>query len=728
MPRPRVHPDKRARAARACIRCKGSKKRCDAKLPCTSCVTQGRTNSCRYPPSSTLTSPSPRRLSQRTSGHRLDPVAGNVESLTLMQHQSEPQPSVEKNNFEFLRQDIHAASIQCPESLVDPRLSSGNANNLTNSRSSTRESSPCQRSTMLQSSQGEQVYIGNIAAISFLHFLQTTLKRYIGTSVFTERQENNVMLEVEISRNNSPFEDDLDVAEKQDLIACFMRVSNGILHLFSRDDTSRLLNIKLNATNSSSSSRSEREDLACLFLMIAIGAQSRGKDFFEIQLAKKYFAQAQQMAFLDMLENPSLSMVKMFLLMAMYMLGACRRNTAFMYIGIASKSATILGLHVSYQHSRVSSEERAARRRIWMSSRVLDLLCSSILARPSSIPSIERDEYEIDSSNPEDMDHRTLALYATYESSSIIEAIVQKFTKSSSVNTESADIFLQMLREWSQALPSALRRVPNATSGEEFCETTIGNIHVSCTYYVGIMMVTRQFLISHVMFQLRKNSSSKSKRVVEVQDKTPGEREKIFQFSDACVQSAHLLVQLSYEAHLSNVLFDNMCILQAWLFSAGLVLGFSLLVGGEAPAHIRESFDHACTVLKRLARLSPQADQYFDILSRFHTAIELYRQQMLKAQKESSNVYVEKLMSIGSFNRESNGGGSNTEFQSQLQPVVTNDQEMLGEIEAQGDLAEMYATDFFGIENEIQICDAQIGYDAGVAADLRWLCYAAGPS
>lgn len=95
--------------------------------------------------------------------------------------------------------------------------------------------------------------------------------------------------------------------------------------------------------------------------MIAIGAQSRGKDGSEIQLAKKYFAQAQQMAFLDMLENPSLSMVKLFLLMAMYMLGACRRNTAFMYIGIASKSATILGLHVPYQHPRVSPEERAAR-------------------------------------------------------------------------------------------------------------------------------------------------------------------------------------------------------------------------------------------------------------------------------------------------------------------------------------------------------------------------------
>ncbi|KAA8576839.1 hypothetical protein EYC84_006886 [Monilinia fructicola] len=541
---------------------------------------------------------------------------------------------------------------------------------------------------MLRSSQGEQVYIGNIAAISFLQFLQTTLKQYIGNSVFTERHESNVMLELEISRNNSPFEDNLDIGKKQIFIQCFMRASNGILHLFSRDDISRLLNIKNDAANSSPGSHSQREDLACLFLMIAIGAQSRGKDLLEIQLAKKYFAQAQQMAFLDMLENPSLSMVKLFLLMAMYMLGACRRNTAFMYLGIASRSATILGLHVPYQHSRVSSEERAARRRIWMSSRVLDLLCSAILARPSSIPSIERDEYEIDSSNPEDLDHRTLALYATYESSSIIETIVQKFAKSSSVDIQSADTYLQMLREWSQALPSALRNVPGPASESDYCE-------------------------------LRKNSSSNAKKTVKVPTTSASEKEKVVQFSDACIQSAHLMVELCYEAYLGDILLDNMCILKAWIFSAGLVLGFSLLVEGKARTHVNECFDHACTLLKKLARLSPQAEQYHDILCRFRTAIDLYRQQLLKAQRENNNIYVEKIMTIGSSKRTPREENSSTELQSQLQPVPTTDQAIFEELEGQGCLAETYAADFFGIENEIQMCDAQIGYDTGVAADLR---------
>lgn len=38
-------------------------------------------------------------------------------------------------------------------------------------------------------------------------------------------------------------------------------------------------------------------------------------------------------------------MVRLFLLMAFYMLGACQRNAAAMYLGVATKAAVVLGLH-----------------------------------------------------------------------------------------------------------------------------------------------------------------------------------------------------------------------------------------------------------------------------------------------------------------------------------------------------------------------------------------------
>lgn len=63
------------------------------------------------------------------------------------------------------------------------------------------------------------------------------------------------------------------------------------------------------------------------------------------QIGQTYFRRAQKQAFASMLEDPQVDMVRAFLLMAFYMLGQCRRNTAFMYLGIAARAAVALGLH-----------------------------------------------------------------------------------------------------------------------------------------------------------------------------------------------------------------------------------------------------------------------------------------------------------------------------------------------------------------------------------------------
>lgn len=46
MPRPRVHPSQRQRAAEACNFCRASKKRCSATVPCTACTKRGIESSC----------------------------------------------------------------------------------------------------------------------------------------------------------------------------------------------------------------------------------------------------------------------------------------------------------------------------------------------------------------------------------------------------------------------------------------------------------------------------------------------------------------------------------------------------------------------------------------------------------------------------------------------------------------------------------------------------------
>lgn len=101
--------------------------------------------------------------------------------------------------------------------------------------------------------------------------------------------------------------------------------------------------------------------LASLYLMIAIGAQCRGASEGDLSCAARYFSHARKMAFEGMLEDPTVNLVRAFLLMAFYMLGACRRNSAFMYMGVASKSADILGLHATAKQSHLEDAEKNTR-------------------------------------------------------------------------------------------------------------------------------------------------------------------------------------------------------------------------------------------------------------------------------------------------------------------------------------------------------------------------------
>lgn len=94
--------------------------------------------------------------------------------------------------------------------------------------------------------------------------------------------------------------------------------------------------------------------------MIAIGAQCN-RSIDDAAWAAKLFSYARKMALEGMLENPSLDLIRAFLLMAFYMFGACRRNSAFMYLGVASKAADILGLHSPVQYKHLSQEAKNSR-------------------------------------------------------------------------------------------------------------------------------------------------------------------------------------------------------------------------------------------------------------------------------------------------------------------------------------------------------------------------------
>lgn len=110
-----------------------------------------------------------------------------------------------------------------------------------------------------------------------------------------------------------------------------------------------------------------RTSTALRDIIIAIGAQSSRTSSSTVQAERFFFARGQRIAFDNMLENPSLELVRVFLLMSFYMLGACRRNAAFMYIGIAARAAAALGLHLNTNDSSESipTHEKRLRYALW---------------------------------------------------------------------------------------------------------------------------------------------------------------------------------------------------------------------------------------------------------------------------------------------------------------------------------------------------------------------------
>lgn len=127
------------------------------------------------------------------------------------------------------------------------------------------------------------------------------------------------------------------------------QVTNGKL---TNSKTSGFLNIGCNedmmaSLSSPTDPKSDREKTraAILDLMVAIGAQSRPNEPENLLTERFYFARGQRRTFANFLEDPSLDLVRVFVLMSFYMLGACRRNAAFMYLGVASRAAVALGFH-----------------------------------------------------------------------------------------------------------------------------------------------------------------------------------------------------------------------------------------------------------------------------------------------------------------------------------------------------------------------------------------------
>ncbi|KAH6609109.1 hypothetical protein Trco_002455 [Trichoderma cornu-damae] len=657
MPRPKVHPSQRQRAAEACNFCRASKKRCSATVPCTACLRRGIGASCylthrprgsRKLPPRTRTSVLEQAASSPSGGdNNLDSSIIGVDAL---QDQTPDESAWGRNGFTQIVPpewcpEANPASMNNdeegdyqPPTPSDSRISitEGTANRSSQqpAQVSVRSRSPAlgpeSHARMLLNLRGERVYIGEAASLSFLQLIRDTVTAQIGPSQFSHNDKRDSMLETEPSEVGSNGLEsancNLDLQGSLLYARTFDAATGGLLDVFAPTEVEEIL-AKIRTDGPQSVSACQH---AAVDLVVAIGAQCKSPMDAQ-QIGSAYFRQAQQRAFAGMLEDPNIDMVRAFLLMSFYMLGHCRRNTAFMYLGIASRAAIALGLHSRHSYTDLTNPLCQLRLHIWMSLCVLDMLVCSILGRPPATAGLrsELDASIISSYGSSTARHRhgTASLFASYKILTIINESVDALYGKKVATTAVVEQFLSKIEDWSQGLPCFLRNPFTSKESSPSRKTATDSVHIACLYYFSITLVTRPVLISRLTSRPGAATPSSTS------------------LASACLDAAVYLVQTCSDAHKTELLLGNMCILKvrALIFAAGLILGFDLFAKRELDYEVEVAFRSARDVLDFLGLQSPQAAHYSEILSLLSNAI---MKQRMKLSSRPRSKYVGKLLSF----------------------------------------------------------------------------------
>ena len=197
------------------------------------------------------------------------------------------------------------------------------------------------------------------------------------------------------------------------------------------------------------------------------------------------------------------------------------------------------------------------RLRVWNSLRVAETITTFLLGRPSSLPASRRDiSSHFDSRTLQATQFCSVAFNSIVDACALLDATVQKLSRGRKMDVSTAEGLLEQLRRWSQSLPPQLRQfaftdAASLTSADR--QRLIANVHVSCVYYFAVMVLTRQFLISHLMGRLRRKGPQK-----------PGasaseEAEKVSSLAEVCVSSASYIADICRKMQIGGFSFGNMC-------------------------------------------------------------------------------------------------------------------------------------------------------------------------
>lgn len=133
--------------------------------------------------------------------------------------------------------------------------------------------------------------------------------------------------------------------------------TSGILDVFTASEIDQLATERSNGATSTSSTGTRRYDMAAFEVALAIGAGNQPTTDADSLTTVSPITSAMQSAFAGQLTDPSISMIRVFLLLAFYMVSTGQKCAASMYMAISGRAALHLGLHQLGLQLHVSDPE-----------------------------------------------------------------------------------------------------------------------------------------------------------------------------------------------------------------------------------------------------------------------------------------------------------------------------------------------------------------------------------
>ncbi|KAF2853746.1 hypothetical protein T440DRAFT_389770 [Plenodomus tracheiphilus IPT5] len=581
-------PEKRRRMDRviaACDLCKKRKTKCDGEQPCAYCVRKNRADTCSFSTTNTQ--------SQVRS-------AGNTPHNFIRPRDTNPPQ----------RRRSHDGITEV-ETSISPTVSRNEHHDDTVVPLEGR---------ILRDAQGKVIFIGDCAPLSFLQTVRHLIASEVDSEGFSTQAVRDSIIEVApTTTGDNQRSLSVTPSEIHALFDEYLVATSGLVDLFRNDELVREL--RLWATDTPSSS--EDSGSAVFFLVLSVGAQERSET-----RAEHWFEQSRDQLVKHMCNNMNVPTVQGFILVAVYMLRAFQPNGAYLYFSLAARTAYAIGLHRTEVNASFGEHIKTIRDRIWKSLRVVDQLISNVLGRPPSTSDVDCTvKYTAKGTEPE---ANINILDASVQIFMIIERVVVEVYSRKRISLRIADYVSRQLKGWaSKCLPDLSQTLLLSTNNGVSREATIGACSTLCSYYYGILLLTRPFLIYELYEYMGVSLKGGG---------TQGDHREKRKYADAALDAASSLVESVQNVIEIGQMPRRMPLIVSWLFTATLVLAVGGL--GESGLTLQINCAEAIRCLDYFGDVDPHARQYSLIAHSLTNVITSHvknREQQLRLQRKQAS-------------------------------------------------------------------------------------------